>query len=127
MRRATLALLPLAVLLAGCGGKVISATPETVVGTLPKPTETAAGPTLPQGNAEAGRPIFASSGCSACHTMKAANATGTVGPNLDDIKPELEKIESQVVNGGGGMPPFKGNLSNQQIADVSQFVYDSTH
>jgi mono/diheme cytochrome c family protein len=126
MRRATLALLPLAVLLAGCGGKVISATPETVVGTLPKPTETTAGPTLPKGNAAAGKPIFASSGCSACHTMKAANATGTVGPNLDDLKAELEKIESQVVNGGGGMPPFKGNLSDQQIADVSQFVYDST-
>ena len=126
MRR-TLLLLPLAVVLAACGGKTVSPTPEAVVGTLPQPTETNAGPTLPQGNAEAGKPIFASSGCSACHTMKAANATGTVGPNLDDLKPELAKIESQVVNGGGGMPPFKGNLSNQQIADVSQYVYDSTH
>jgi mono/diheme cytochrome c family protein len=126
MRR-TLLLLPLAAALAACGGKTATPTPETVVGTLPQPTETTAGPTLPQGNAEAGKPIFASSGCSACHTMKAANATGTVGPNLDDLKPELAKIESQVVNGGGGMPPFKGNLSNQQIADVSQYVYDSTH
>jgi mono/diheme cytochrome c family protein len=126
MRRVLL-VLPVALLLAGCGGKTITPTPQQVVGTLPQPTETTAGPTLPQGNASAGRAIFATSGCSACHTMKAANATGTVGPNLDELKPPLDKIQSQVVNGGGGMPPFKGNLSNQQIADVSQFVFESTH
>jgi mono/diheme cytochrome c family protein len=125
MRRVVL-VLPLALLLAGCGGKVVSPTPETVVGTLPEPTETTAGPTLPEGDATAGKPVFVSSGCGACHTMKAANATGTVGPNLDDLKAELAKIEEQVVNGGGGMPPFKGQLTDQQIADVSQYVYDST-
>jgi mono/diheme cytochrome c family protein len=118
--------LPLALLLAGCGGKVVSPAPETVVGTLPEPTETTAAPTLPEGDATAGKSIFVSSGCGACHTMAAANATGTVGPNLDDLKAELDAIEEQVVNGGGGMPPFKGNLSDQQIADVSQYVYDST-
>jgi mono/diheme cytochrome c family protein len=125
MRRVLL-VLPLALLLAGCGGKVVSPTPETVVGTLPEPTETTAAPTLPEGDATAGKSIFVSSGCGACHTMAAANATGTVGPNLDDLKAELDAIEEQVVNGGGGMPPFKGNLSDQQIADVSQYVYDST-
>jgi len=126
MRRALLAL-PVALLLAGCGGKTITPTPQQVVGTLPTPTKTTGGPTLPKGNATAGRTIFATNGCSACHTLKAANATGTVGPNLDQLKPALEKIQTQVIDGGGAMPPFKGSLSNQQIADVSQFVFESTH
>jgi mono/diheme cytochrome c family protein len=126
MRRAVYLLAPLALLLAGCGGQVVSATPETVVGTVAAPTTTP-GPNLPKGNATAGKAVFASAGCGACHTLKAAGTNGTVGPNLDQVKPPLEKIETQVINGGGAMPPFKGTLSDQQIADVSQYVYDSTH
>ena len=30
-----------------------------------------------------GKALFASAGCAACHTLAAAGATGTVGPNLD--------------------------------------------
>jgi mono/diheme cytochrome c family protein len=127
MRRSLVLLAPLALLLAGCGGKTVSPTPETVVGTLAAPTTTAVGPKLPAGNAAAGKSVYASASCGACHTMAAAGSTGKVGPNLDDLKPALERIQEQVINGGGGMPPFKGQLSNQQIADVSQFVYESTH
>jgi mono/diheme cytochrome c family protein len=128
MRRPLLIAVPLALVLAvlaGCGGKTVSATPETVIGTIAQPT-TVAGPKLPQGDAAAGKTVFASASCGACHTMKAAGSTGTVGPNLDDLQAELPAIEEQVVNGGGGMPPFKGQLSDQQIADVSQYVFDST-
>jgi mono/diheme cytochrome c family protein len=126
MRRAFVLVAPLALVLAGCGGKLVTPTPETVVGPLSVPTTTA-GPSLPKGNAAAGKQIFVSAGCGACHTLKAAGTNGTVGPNLDQVKPDLAKIQTQVINGGGAMPPFKGRLSNQQIADVSQYVYDSTH
>jgi mono/diheme cytochrome c family protein len=126
MRRAFVLVAPLALVLAGCGGKLVTPMPETVVGPLSVPTTTA-GPSLPKGNAAAGKQIFVSAGCGACHTLKAAGTNGTVGPNLDQVKPELAKIQTQVINGGGAMPPFKGRLSNQQIADVSQYVYDSTH
>lgn len=34
-----------------------------------------------------GAQVFANNGCSACHTLKAANAGGAVGPNLDDVLP----------------------------------------
>jgi cytochrome c551/c552 len=34
-----------------------------------------------------GRQAFASNGCAGCHTLAAAGATGTVGPNLDDVLP----------------------------------------
>ena len=77
-------------------------------------------------DATAGEAVFKSAGCSGCHTLKAAGATGTVGPNLDQLKPPLSKVVTQVLNGGAQMPPFKGQLSDKQIADVAAFVVKST-
>jgi mono/diheme cytochrome c family protein len=68
-----------------------------------------------------GKQIF-SQQCAACHTLKDANATGNVGPNLDDLKPDQPTVQRQVANGGGGMPAFKGQLSDAQIQAVSQYV-----
>jgi mono/diheme cytochrome c family protein len=126
VRRPLVFVIPLLFLLAGCGGTTAAPTAETVVGTLAT-TTTTAGPTLPEGNADAGKSVFASAGCGACHTLKEAGTSGTVGPDLDQAAPELAATQQQVINGGGAMPPFKDQLSDQQIADVSQFVYDSTH
>lgn len=36
-------------------------------------------------SSSAGLTVFNSSGCSSCHTLTAAKATGTVGPNLDKL------------------------------------------
>ena len=71
-----------------------------------------------------GDAIFKSN-CATCHTLAAAKATGTVGPNLDQLKPPLNVVENQVVNGGGAMPAFKGRLSEQQIRAVSKYVADN--
>ena len=84
-------------------------------------------PAAAQGDATAGKAVFASAGCGACHTLKAAGATGTVGPNLDQLKPPLDAIVHQVEVGGGPMPAFKGTLSTKQIQDVAAFVFTSTH
>jgi mono/diheme cytochrome c family protein len=81
----------------------------------------------PQGDPVAGKAVFSNAGCGACHTLKAASATGTVGPNLDQLKPTYDKILHQVEVGGGPMPAFKGSLSTKQIQDVSAFVFASTH
>src|SRR5690349_16688001 len=35
------------------------------------------------GQASQGAKLFASNGCSGCHTLKRAGSTGTTGPNLD--------------------------------------------
>ena len=80
-----------------------------------------------QGDPTAGKGVFASAGCSGCHTLKAAGASGTVGPNLDQLKPPYAKILAQVEHGGKIMPPFQGKLSATQIQDVAAFVYTSTH
>ena len=85
------------------------------------------GVTAPQGSPTAGKAVFTSAGCSGCHTLKAAGATGTIGPNLDQLKPPYARIVLQVNKGGGPMPAFKGRLSPKQIADVAAFVYVSSH
>lgn len=37
------------------------------------------------GSASAGQALFTSKGCPACHTLTAANASATIGPNLNGI------------------------------------------
>src|SRR5213078_3608071 len=107
-----------AALLAGCGSEgVTTPAPETVIGTLPQATAEPATPAFKlKGNSPAGAKVFASAGCSGCHTLAAAHATGTVGPNLDQLKPDYRHVTAQVTNGGAAMPSFKSTLSPQQIA-----------
>ena len=68
-----------------------------------------------------GEKVFESS-CGTCHTLAAAGTTGTVGPNLDELKPSESTVEHQVINGGGKMPAFKGQLSPAEIKAVSKYV-----
>ncbi|HLM35099.1 MAG TPA: DUF6529 family protein [Gaiellaceae bacterium] len=73
-------------------------------------------------NVAAGAGVFKSAGCGSCHTMKAASATGVIGPNLDSLRPSFAAVRAQVENGGGGMPAFRNSLSAAQVRDVSAFV-----
>ena len=115
-------------LLAGCGSEgVVSPAPKTVVGSLPEPTLEPETPAFKlKGDPAAGKPIFSSAGCVSCHTLADANATGTVGPNLDDAKPPAALVVDRVTNGKGAMPPFEGQLSETQIADVAAYVVKAT-
>jgi mono/diheme cytochrome c family protein len=70
----------------------------------------------------AGAKVFTTHGCNQCHTLSLVKATGQVGPNLDLLKPDVATVEHQVRVGGNGMPPFAGQLSKRQIADVASFV-----
>jgi outer membrane protein assembly factor BamB len=69
----------------------------------------------------AGETVFDTT-CSSCHTLAAAGTNGTVGPNLDELKPNQALVEKQVTNGGGGMPAFGGALSKEEIKNVAEFV-----
>jgi cbb3-type cytochrome c oxidase subunit III len=71
-----------------------------------------------------GKKIFQAE-CASCHTLKAAGTTGTIGPNLDQLKPAESVVQHQVEVGGGVMPAFKGKLSDAQITAVAKFVADS--
>jgi mono/diheme cytochrome c family protein len=75
-----------------------------------------------QGNAEAGKDVFATAGCGGCHTLSEAGSSGSVGPKLDGLNLSFDAVKAQVENGGGAMPAFKGQLTDQQITDVAAFV-----
>ena len=102
-----------------------TATAETTTATSTEDNGGGGGGGAGQGDAAAGKAVFASAGCGGCHTLKAAKASGNVGPNLDQLKPSFDQVEHQVETGGGAMPSFKGALSDKQIADVSAFVSSS--
>ena len=74
------------------------------------------------GDAAAGKQVFATAGCVACHTLADAGSTGTVGPNLDDAKPPADLVVERVTNGMGAMPPFADQLSEEQITEVAAYV-----
>jgi mono/diheme cytochrome c family protein len=63
--------------------------------------------------------------CAGCHTLSAAGSTGTVGPNLDQLKPSMARVVHQVTNGGAIMPAFKGKLTAAQIQAVAKYVSSS--
>ena len=93
--------------------------------TTAAPTTTAkssGGSTTGSKNATAaGKAVFTQN-CGSCHTLANAGTSGTVGPNLDQLKPNEQTVQHQVTNGGGGMPAFGGRLSNAQIAAVAKYV-----
>ena len=91
---------------------------ETGGGATEGGTTTAA----PAGDAAAGKQVFESAGCVACHTLEDAGSTGTVGPNLDDAKPPATLVVTRVTEGAGAMPSFKDKLTEQQIQDVAAYV-----
>jgi cytochrome c553 len=76
------------------------------------------------GDAAAGEAVFTAN-CGSCHTLEEAGTTGTVGPNLDESTLDVEAVVAQVENGGGAMPPFGGQLSEEEIANVAAFVVAS--
>lgn len=80
-------------------------------------------PAMPNsaGDAGRGKQVFASN-CSGCHGLTGHGGNG--GPDLSTrpTAKNVTRVLDQVRNGGGGMPPFKGSLSQQQIADVAAYV-----
>jgi mono/diheme cytochrome c family protein len=115
-------------LLAGCGSEgVVAPTAETVQGSVPQAAPEPETPAFKlKGDPAAGKKIFVSAGCVSCHTLKDAGATGTVGPNLDQAKPDYRLATARVTNGKGAMPSFKGQLTDQEIANVAAYVVKAT-
>ncbi len=100
----------------------------TVILVAKEPKESSAAPPPPAATGPsaaqlaAGKKVFTSSGCESCHTLKDANATGKVGPDLDQLKPAQARVVRQVTNGGKIMPSFKATLSQAQIQAVATYV-----
>ena len=65
--------------------------------------------------------IFTSN-CAGCHTFEPAGSKGTIGPNLDQTSMDVEAIARQIREGGGGMPAFGDQLSDEQIKALADYV-----
>lgn len=67
-----------------------------------------------------GYKVYAQS-CAGCH---GADLQGGAGPSLAQVGSQMSKaqIQTQIENGGGGMPGFKGRLDAQKISDVVDFL-----
>ena len=64
--------------------------------------------------------------CGSCHTLADAGTSGTIGPNLDQLKPPLQAAIDQISHGGGGMPAFGDQLSEEQIRALAEYVVKAT-
>jgi mono/diheme cytochrome c family protein len=108
--RATFAALFAAVTLAACGGDSEGESTPT--------------PASGQPSAGNGQELFTSN-CANCHVLAAAGANGQLGPNLDQLRPGPDLVKTQVENGGGAMPAFKGKLSPEEIQAVADYVAEN--
>jgi outer membrane protein assembly factor BamB len=85
-----------------------------------KPVQQSSGGSSSGASAD-GKTLFTQN-CASCHTLAAANATGAVGPNLDQLKPSEALLIHQITNGGGGMPAFGGRLTDAEIKAIAAYV-----
>ena len=65
--------------------------------------------------------------CGVCHTLQAAGSEGQIGPDLDVLKPQMNKIIAVVTNGIGVMQAWEGILSYEEIEAVAYYVFQSTN
>ena len=65
--------------------------------------------------------------CATCHALQDANSDGNIGPNLNEIKPDIMRIILAVTNGIGVMPAYEGQLSTEEIKAVATYVVKSTN
>jgi mono/diheme cytochrome c family protein len=104
-------LLAVAVAVSACGGSSgsSSTSSEPAPATTQAPATSAPATTAAGGGgavtAAAGKKVFTAN-CGSCHTLADAGTSGNVGPNLDDLGPDMATVVHQVTNGGGGMPSF---------------------
>ena len=70
-----------------------------------------------------GKGVFLESGnCAACHSLADAGSIAEIGPNLNQIRPQLQTILMAVKNGIGVMPAMEGILSDEEIEAVAHYV-----
>lgn len=120
-----------------------SASSTTSGTTTSSPTTTSSGGA---GDASAGKTVFASNSCASCHTFQPANATGSIGPDLDKapaadakadhnmplaafIKESIVDPDKYIAKGysKGIMPTtFGSSLSSTQLNDLVAFIVSGT-
>ena len=76
---------------------------------------------------EAARELFHAYSCSACHALADAGAGGSIGPTLDNPTLTRDFVLGRIANGQGAMPSFKGQLADEDIALLSDYIVEVSH
>ena len=70
-----------------------------------------------------GKEVFIGAGnCAACHMLSDAGSNSMVGPNLNEIRPDIQRIIMAVRNGIGVMPAMEGILTDDEIEAVAHYT-----
>ena len=70
-----------------------------------------------------GKEVFLGTGnCAACHILADAGSNAMVGPNLNEIRPVIQRIIMAVKNGIGVMPAMEGILTDEEIEAVAHYT-----
>jgi cytochrome c6 len=107
----------------GGGGGATAAAPESSAGGGQQGTETTAkagGGGGGGGNTAAlaeGKQIFTQN-CGTCHTLADAGTNGNVGPVLDQLKPDKQRVLNAIKNGGAGSGAMPANIVTGKEADA---------
>jgi mono/diheme cytochrome c family protein len=81
----------------------------------------------PSAAIEAGRELYNTWSCSACHTLSDAGAAGAVGPSLDNPKLTHDFIVNRVTHGQGPMPSFGGQIDEADINKLADYIVAVNH
>jgi mono/diheme cytochrome c family protein len=81
----------------------------------------------PSTTIEAGRDLFNTWSCSACHTLTDAGSSGAVGPSLDNANLTHDFIVNRVTNGQGPMPSFGGQIDDADIGKLADYIVAVNH
>jgi len=79
-------------------------------------------------NDDRGRQLFtkdATPPCAICHTLSDAGATGAVGPSLDDLKPDEQRVIRALQSGVGVMPAY-AQLPADDMQAIARYVARAT-
>lgn len=78
---------------------------------------------------EKGKALFisgASPACAVCHTLKDSDSVGTIGPDLDELKPDAARVKTVLQEGIGVMPSFADSLDEASIDAIAAYVVHAT-
>ena len=97
---------------------------------LPRSSAVLLGAALAAGAAHAdaeGRKLFTTvtPACALCHVLRDAGAAGAVGPSLDELKPDHDRVVKALKTGIGQMPAFP-QLSEAQVQALARYVSTAT-
>lgn len=79
---------------------------------------------------EEGKMLFSSTAqpiaCAVCHALQDADAVGTIGPDLDELQPDADRILKTMMEGMGAMPSFSDTLDDSEREAIIKYVIHAT-